>query len=389
MPSATPPSWGPVAGSAPRLLMVTMIKWREANNACSRSQGDLADEVGVTADTVSLNAAKLEQWGMIRQQDTPRSAYGNFVGKRYHLRVDRVEVRELIAYYDPSDGDLFANASSPVGTPPRIFEAEAETPDGKTLSPVEIFLEPCRKIGCGAYKDSRAPSRASKIIYHSLPNDHDIDDDELIELLKQALAVCGEGTVGVPTYRLVDSLAHHIPRALEAGYDFKRDIIACIRFYTQNARKHPLNRFDVTFRDDLPKWRLERLRRTASKDPRAIAARAPRDARSAQKGDKPAETSSSPPPASDEAKHRKHINGLLSQIEIIDSGQNPGWILEKNDENSFERARHRIAATLRALGVIVADDTRPLTAGFEESLHARENGVAPTGCTYSEDDDVG
>jgi len=375
--------------------MVTFIKGRDRNNICSRSQEDLANEVGVIADTISVNAAKLEQWGMIQLLETPRSAYGSFAGKRYQLCVDRADVRALVAYYDPRGRDQNIGALDPTGSPPRTFREEPEIPDGKIKSPEGISAPPCQQIGCGAYRESRAGVGASKIIYHSLPEDHGIEDEELIDQVKRVLAVCGEGTIGVPTWRLVDSLAHHIPRALEEGYDFKQDIIACIRFYTQNPRTAPLNRFDVTFRNDLPKWRRERLKLKASKSERAAKTTGARVDVIVETTPKHAPTSWSPSLATDEEKQRTLILSLLNRIENIDTGQHYGWILNGEERDlpsdrraeAFSQARGRMVAELRALGHVVADDDRSTGADQAEPLHSREVGASASDGMHHNDYD--
>lgn len=241
------PSWPEGAGSTGHVVLMGLCCRADPHGRCEAPLSWLADFAGVTVQTARMAVNRLIDGKALRMEKRFRDGDGMFDTNVYVLALHCEDVRDLFERFQRVATDSAL---------PEINKGQ--------ISGNEESDGPVQTSNSGPYKDTRAGARASKsFILHSLPLDHGLDDENLAEQVAQALAVCGRGTAGVDTQGLVDSLAYNIPRALEKGFSFEKDILPCIRYYTRIERPKPLNRFDVTFRVDLPEWRAVRLRRIA------------------------------------------------------------------------------------------------------------------------------
>lgn len=239
------PGWPEGAGSTGHVVLMGPCCRADPHGRCEAPLSWLADFACVTVQTARMALNRLIESKALHVEKRFRDGDGMFDTNAYVLALQCPNIRDLF--------ERFQRVAT-VSTLPEI--------NNRQNSGDEESDDPMQASNNGPYKDTREGARASKsFILHSLPFDHGIDDERLAEQVAQALAVCGRGTAGVDTQGLVDSLAYNIPRALEKGFSFEKDILPCIRYYTRIERPKPLNRFDVTFRVDLPEWRAVRLRR--------------------------------------------------------------------------------------------------------------------------------
>lgn len=272
--NVVPPPWGKIDGRGPRLAIVALIRSADANGMVEFAHDAIDAYAGGSANSQRDWLRHLVDVGAIELATRKRIQFGLFGKDSYRIVFEDPATAKLASFFNPDliqpveerpdpssvlDG-LGADAAQKLHKRlPEIAEAGSKT--DRTASNSTL---PNAETTTRTYKEARASARASKsIIYHSLSDHYENDDQELREQIAEVLSVCGKGTEGVETERLIDSLEFHIPRAIIAGYDFDKDIVRCIRHYTKYERPRPLNRFDVTFDKDLPEWRAVRKQREA------------------------------------------------------------------------------------------------------------------------------